>query len=133
MNAIPKLTEFANRVMTTHVIAKDDLNFKRPCDGTCALHSNNGITQQMTHCTDQDVRNLRCTIGTTSLGQRTIMKCDACKNVYTSEDLALTKITNFFGEENTRNKDGTKPNAKHGLWTRNLRLSCSYGRQALCE
>jgi Helitron helicase-like domain at N-terminus len=47
MNAIPKLTEFANRVMTTHVIAKDDLNFKRPCDGTCALHSNNGITQQM--------------------------------------------------------------------------------------
>jgi hypothetical protein len=128
INAIPKLVEFANRIMTTHVIARDDLNFKRPCSEKCAMHSNARMGQHMSHCSEQDVRNLRCTIGTTSLGQRSIMKCDVCKNVFTSEDLAIAKIADAFGEENIKNEDGSIPTANYGLWTRNLRLSNAFVR-----
>jgi hypothetical protein len=85
------------------------------------------MQDHMEHCNEQDVRNLRCAIGTTSLGQRAIMKCDVCKNVYTSEDFAIAKVIDVFGEENTRDND-MRPTARLGFWTRNLRISNSFLR-----
>ena len=49
-------------------------------------------------CTNQDLRNLRCCKGTTSLGDKNILRCTKCNTNYTNEDivkLGVDKILNW--------------------------------------
>ena len=126
-SAIPHLKSFSDAVQSTHVIAKNDLNYTRPCGDECEVPTNNNMTESMRMCTDQDVRNLRCVKGTTSIGTRCIMKCELCKVPYFSEDFAVAKIQKYFGAENII-QNGEKPGVNYGFWTKNMRLSNSFLR-----
>ena len=126
-SAVQNLKNFSRAVLTTHVIAKDDLNFTRPCGSDCEFHLSTSMTENMVQCTDQDTRNLRCTKGTTSVGTRCIMKCQGCNIPYFSEDFAIAKIEKFFGPENVRDC-GMKPTVQYGFWTKNLHLSNAFVR-----
>ena len=45
-----------------------------------------------TICTNQDLRNLRCAKGSTTLEDKNILKCNNCGKAYTSDELATIAV-----------------------------------------
>ena len=126
-SASQQVATYVDRIQTTHIIARDDLNFKRPCDASCPSNGDTHMAHHMELIQDQDVRNLRCTKGTTSIGSRCIMKCQDCNMPYTSEDLAVTKVIDYFGLERVLD-EGMRPCVSFGFWTRNMHVSNAFLR-----
>jgi hypothetical protein len=47
-------------------------------------------------CSNQDLREIRCSKGTTQFGDKSILLCTLCNRSYTSEDLAVKSLDNCF-------------------------------------
>jgi hypothetical protein len=80
---------FAKSIMSTEIFGGID-KATPPCNDSCVGHTSGVLS--FDKCTDQDVRNLRMKKGTSSLGDKTIMKCRKCGCSYTREDFAIADL-----------------------------------------
>jgi hypothetical protein len=74
-----QLKVFAKSIMSTEIFGGND-KATPPCNDSCLVHTSGELNFQK--CTDKDVRNLRNKKGTSSLGDKTIMKCRKCVVVH---------------------------------------------------
>ena len=114
-----RLKAFAKKIMTTRVYGTTDNATLNPCDTACQ-RAGSGISG-MRGISVQSVRELRLESGVTEYGDKSILKCDACRKSYTSEDLAIAFCIKKFGAQNIL-RDNVKPTLSE-FWERNLRHS----------
>ena len=76
---------YAGKIMTSHLFGD---NCNRPkCKNTCTQP-----TSPLSHCSEQDIRNMRTRSGETVFGGKTIVKCESCGFTATSEELVLQRV-----------------------------------------
>jgi len=83
--AAAQLQDYIDKVLTTALHGFAD-SAPRACPPTCSG------TQDPTPCTLQDLRNLRCKDGESSLGGKAILLCGECKTTFDSESLIERKL-----------------------------------------
>ena len=82
-------------------------------------------------CNDQDMRNLRCYQGETSLGEKAIIKCSICYSIYNSNELATIEVDKHLKYEPPMIDDVRDDFFDgNGLW---FKGSINSKRQALLE
>jgi hypothetical protein len=114
-----QLKMFAKSIMSTEIFGGID-KATPPCNDSCVGHTSGVLS--FDKCTDQDVRNLRMKKGTSSLGDKTIMKCRECGGSYTSEDFAIADLCKMFGKSKMYSHE-SRPTYANDFWGKNSRIS----------
>ena len=78
-----------------------------------------------TICTNQDLRNLRCAKGSTTLEDKNILKCDKCEKAYTSDELATIAVDKQLNIDLSQVVSATEQQSLNvdTLWTTGTTLS----------
>lgn len=110
-----QLKVFAEKIASVKYNAKiDDMECK---NSECK--SKLGENHKM--CTNQDLRNLRCCKGTTSLGDKNILRCTKCDTNYTNEDIVKLGVDKILSwQTNGSIHESTNPSLDNDtLWSTN--------------
>ena len=111
------MLRLSSKIMSTRIQGSDENKINRPCKRSCPRFKKS--IADMVHLQDQDVRNLRYKQGQTKLGGKTILHCNACNTSYTTEDLAIQRSIEMFGEDKI-SIENVRPTYNYNFWGENL-------------
>jgi len=90
-----ELQKYVDNIMSTKLHGNLPLEArKKACAHSCLDLERE--TQEPTHCSPQDLRNLRYKDGVSSIGGKNIGKCEACGTAFTSEALVSNVINGYL-------------------------------------